>query len=265
MFGYPKRISEDVAFFARAFFWLNMYLYVPLQVTIWLIGSALVSAGRKNKKNLEEIKELWKSICKDRSSDGKPEQEQHQQPQTTGTTTTTTTNNKNNNKSNSKNNKNNNKSNSKNNKNNNKSHNNKVGVGSCQVFGWGGGGGGEGGGGVLSSLWLGVLFVPPPPPPQRLDTTPPPLPPPPLRKKIFQSPHSKDFVAPLHCISPYPTTIYCISYFATTSSYHNLSSCLSLFLLYLYIVFLISLPSLIFIICNPFCPFFFENLYIMYI
>ena len=34
-------------------------------------GSALVSAGRKNKKNLEEIKELWKSIFKDRSSEGK--------------------------------------------------------------------------------------------------------------------------------------------------------------------------------------------------
>ena len=141
---------------------------------IWFDGSALVSAGRKNKKNLEEIKELWKSICKDRSSDGKPEQEQHQQPQTTGTTTTTTTtNNKNNNKSNSKNNKNNknnNKSNSKN-KNNNKSHNNKVGVGSCQVFGWGGGGGGWGGG---SCLWLGVLFVRPTT--KDLTLPPPPLP-----------------------------------------------------------------------------------------
>ena len=137
--------------------------------------------------------------------------------------------------------------------------------------------GGRGGGGVLSSLWWGgggggscqvfgwEYCFSPPPPTKDLTLPPPPLPPPPLRKKIFQSPHSKDFVAPLHCISPYPTTIYCISYFATTSSYHNLSSCLSLFLLYLYIVFLISLPSLIFIICNPFCPFFFENLYIMYI
>ena len=80
---------------------------------------------------------------------------------------------------------------------------------------------------VLSSLWWGVLVnIICPPQPKTSHSLPP-------------SP-SKDFFAPPPLYSPYPTTVYCNFYFATTFYYHDLSSFLSLLLLHLYIAFLIS-------------------------